>query len=1732
MIEPIAIVGMACRLPGARDVEQFWLNLVGGRESITFLTPEQARRAGASDEELANPDFVRAVPALEEADRFDAGLFGMTALEAEICDPQFRLFLEICHAAMENAGHDPFDTGQSVGVFGAASYNQYLRHILATRPDLLESRNELQWLPLNDPGYLATLVSYKLNLRGPSMTALTACSSSLVAVHLAAQALRAGECEMALAGGASVNLAPGHLWTPGGILTSDGHCRPFDASGSGTLFGSGAGVVVLKRLDDALAEGDQIRAVILGDAVNNDGAEKVSFSAPSISGQSMAIAEAMALADVHPADVQYVEAHATGTRLGDPVEVAALTQAYATLAVEPLPLSGTAIGSVKSNIGHMNEASGVAGLIKTVLMLEREAIVPSVNVETVNPLLEIEKTPFDVARELRPWPRRADRPRVAAVSSLGVGGTNAHMVLSEAPVASTITEPPRPRVVAWSARTSGARRRLQDSLAGFFETCEEETFPDAVGTLQHGRTPHQARAAVVSDSAAGAAGLLRGTKVISGEAKEGVRPAFLFPGQGAHRARMASGLYGTARGFTIAMDECLDLLEEHGLRLHDAWLDDTRPEDTALVQPLLFAVEYALATMWTSGGIRPGAVVGHSLGELTAATVAGVFDLPDAVRLVVARARAMSEHSVHGGMLALAAEPDRIAEVLGETLAIAAVNGPKQTVVSGPDQALADLAGELAELGIQARRLPVAHPFHHPSWSDAADRFMEAFGEVTPSLPRIPLYSGRTGARVTDEALDPEFWAGQLIHPVRFWDALDAMLCDGSAHLLLEVGPGTTLGGLAGRHSSVMERRVTVASTLSGQGDMVSVLSAAAMLWTRGLPLDWAALGQTPPARRCVLPGYPYERERHWADPEPQRSAPRRSPEPRTSATVVEWTQQARLDEVAGGGTALVLLPADDDRALTVLLAVQQAGHSVIRVRAGTRYAERGADFSIRHPGDLVRVLDALAARNVAISLVVHAMTAEPYRPLTAESLPGQLDTAFAGPFTLAKLILQRYPAGSLPRLAVVTAYSADVSGGDRLDPAKATIHGLVRSLLSEEPRLAGGVIDVGERVEVADLAAELQVAAPAELVALRGGRRWVPVERPLALPRPGREVLREQAVYLVTGGFGGLGRTLATKLAETGLRPRLVLMGRTVEDRGIVADLRACGAEVLSVAGDVADPAALRAALDAATTRFGPVNGVFHLAGAPGSRMIAFRELDDARSVLAPKTLGTVNLAEAFAGRPPLDFAVFFSSRAALEGLVGGADYAAANAFMDVFAETTSLANGNVLSVAWPVWQGPGMVDHNGPDLAALPGAIARMVRQDAPATMVWEDDLAAATHWMLDEHRLDGRPLLPGTGYLEMVTSVFSDRLKEAGQGVELSEMLFRAPLLDEGARRLRLELTPSGDGYDLAVSSRPSDNPGAAWVVHVTGRVRGVEARAEKVDLAAVRDRLEAAGTKTAVTPRRRPRGAFALGPRWRNVVMTWEAGDEQLLHARLPSAFAGDLSEHRLHPALLDTVTAAIRPQFTDPFIPFLYERMVLRADLPAEFYAYVRRTRMSEDTIAGDIDLLTGDGTVLARISGFTMRRADLSNGLGAPRETPDRPEAGLDREEGMRLLFTLLASDAPRAVAVSPHPDDAPAPVREAVVRETEPQRDTVAAEPPRSAADLATDAADALPERLHELWTQSVGSPPASDDDDFFEAGGNSLSAVELMARIRAQLGVELSIGRLLEIRTFGGLLAVLAED
>ncbi|ARV58896.1 hypothetical protein BZZ01_09855 [Nostocales cyanobacterium HT-58-2] len=876
----IAIIGLAGRFPGANSVEEFWQNLRDDVESISFFSERDLESSGISSNIFSNFNYIRAGAVLEDIEKFDASFFGFNPREAEIMDPQHRLFLECAWEALENAGYDTERYEGLIGVYAGVSMSSYLINNLASNLDLIESIGSYQAAISNDKDFLTTLVSYKLNLRGPSLAVQTACSTSLVATHLACQGLLSGECDIALAGGISIRVPQktGYFYQKGGILSPDGHCRAFDAEAKGTVSGSGLGIVVLKRLSDAIADGDCIHAVIKGSAINNDGSLKVGYTAPSFDGQAKVIRAAQAIADVEPETITYIETHGTGTNLGDPIEIAALTQAFR---IGTNKNNFCAIGSVKTNIGHLDVAAGIASLIKTVLALKYKLLPSSLHFKKSNPQIDFVNSPFYVNIRLSEW-KSSCNPRRAGVSSFGIGGTNAHIIVEEAPSVklSGISRPWK--LLVLSAKTSSALDTMTKNLVEYLKQYPDINLADVAYTLQVGRRTFQHRRILVCSDRKNAVldlETLAPQKVWTQYQQINEQSVvFMFPGQGAQYVNMALELYQTEPTFRQYVDYCCEILKpELGFDLrHSIYTSQGEVEgvaqqlmQTAIAQPALFIIEYALARLWLEWGVQPQAMIGHSVGEYVAACLAEVFSVEDALKLLAVRGQLMQQLPL-GAMLTVPLTEHEVQPFLGKELSLAASNGPSLCVVSGPTHAIDSLQWQFSQVGVTCHRLRTSHAFHSQMMDPVIVPFTQYVARINLKPPQIPYISNVSGTWITTaQATDPNYWAKHLRASVRFADGVHELLQKPN-QILLEVGPSQILSTLVRRQLTKVPEHLVLSSLhhpQAQQSDMMVLLNALGKLWLRGVQINWSTFYAHEQRYRLPLPTYPFERQCYWIAP-------------------------------------------------------------------------------------------------------------------------------------------------------------------------------------------------------------------------------------------------------------------------------------------------------------------------------------------------------------------------------------------------------------------------------------------------------------------------------------------------------------------------------------------------------------------------------------------------------------------------------------------------------------------------------------------------------------------------------------------------------------------------------------------------------------------------------------------------------------------------------------------------
>ncbi len=1275
----VAVIGLSGRFPKAENIEQFWQNLREGVESISFFSAQELESAGIDSATLSDSNYVKAAVPLEDIDLFDASFFGYNPRDAEIMDPQHRIFLECAYGALENAGYDPQRYSGSIGVYAGSTISNYLFN-LYSNPNIRELASDVEISLGNHPDYLPMRVSFKLNLTGPSYAVQTSCSTSLVAVHVACQSLLNYECDLALAGGISIldmQSKGGYLYQEDGVLSPDGHCRAFDAKAKGTIFGSGVGIVVLKRLKDALADGDRIHAIIKGSAVNNDGSLKAGFTAPSVEGQTEVIAEAIAAAGVEAETITYLEAHGTGTPLGDPIEIKALTKAFRT---STLKRGFCAIGSVKTNIGHLDAAAGIAGLIKTILALKHKQIPPSLHCEQPNPQIDFANSPFYVNTTLAEW--KSDRiPRRAGITSLGFGGTNAHVIVEEAPFIEASNVGRTHKLLMLSAKTSSALETATVNLTNHLKQHPDTNLADVAYTLQIGRQAFNHRRMLVCDDiddAVEALHTLEAQRVFTHYQQPCNRPVvFMFPGQGAQYVNMGRELYHSEPKFTEEVDRCCLILKPHlGLDLRDILYPSEAQTQTAtqqlkqtcITESALFVIEYALSKLWIAWGVLPEAMIGHSIGEYVAATISGVFSLKDALALVAARGRLM------------------------------------QQVPTG-----AMLSVQLSEQEVQ----PLLEPY------------TQQLQKVKQNPPQIPFISNVTGTWITTaEATDPDYWARHLRQTMRFGEGMTELLKE-PERILLEVGPGRTLSTFAKQHDNLEPVVLTsIRHPQQQQSDVAFLLNTLGRLWLFGVQIDWSGFYANEQRYRIPLPTYPFERQRYWISPQAQPRDVRatevslsKKPDIADWFYLPFWKQSAPPELLGKGDLAeqnFCTLVFIDECGLgsQMVKRLEQQGQDAIAIQIGSEFSKLSTGLYTLNPrqsNDYDALLNELLAQNKIPKTIIHLWSVTP--DYHAESELEWFDSAqYLGFYSLLFLTqaLGKQNWTDKFQITVVSNNIQSVTAEEMLCPEKATVLGAVKVIPQEYSNISCRSIDVAlpkpgswqEEKLVDYLLDELQTKSSELVIAYRGLNRWVQTFEPVRLSEGKGKTsrLRNGGVYLITEGLGSIGLILAESLAQT-VQAKLVLIGQknlpekgewfgwleTHDDQDEVSckirklqALEELGAEVLVLSADVTNFEQMLIAIAFVTEHFGDIDGVIYapeIVDDNSLKSIQETSQTDCQSHFQSKANGLFVLEKALQGRE-LDFYLLISSLSSILGGLRYVAYSAANIFMDVFAQKQNQTN------------------------------------------------------------------------------------------------------------------------------------------------------------------------------------------------------------------------------------------------------------------------------------------------------------------------------------------------------------------------------------------------------------------------------------------------------------------------
>ncbi|MFP7674732.1 SDR family NAD(P)-dependent oxidoreductase [Marivita sp. S0852] len=1835
----IAIVGMSAHLPGSSTLAAYWRNLRDGVSSIRKLSEEELLEAGVSPGLLRHKDYVPYAARLEGYDQFDAEFFGLSPKDAAIMDPQHRKFLECAWEALENAGHMPERHDGRIGVFGGCGMGSYFYVNLCSNPDLVENTGMFLLRHTgNDKDFLTTRVSHIFDLDGPSVNVQTACSTSLVATHYACQSLLNGECDMALAGGVTIELpqGQGYLYKENEILSPDGQCHAFDHRAKGTVFGSGAGVVVLRRASDAQSDGDHIWAVIKGSAVNNDGAAKAGYLAPSVEGQADAIAEAHAMAGVTSDSIDYVECHGTGTYLGDPIEIAALTQAFAATSDSA---GQCRVGSVKTNIGHLDTAAGVASLIKASMAVYNEQIPPSLGFEKPNPAIDFDHSPFHVNDRLTKWPK-SDHPRRAGVNSLGVGGTNAHVVLEQAPERGPSEQSDWPfQILTVSGRSKAALEENAAKLAAHLRANTDQPLADVAWTLKQGRRAFDKRRVVVAADHAEAARLLEQTpaqRVHTHTSLQRPDTVFLFPGGGAQYINMGRDLYETEPVFAEWMDRglaCLETLEDRNIR--SLWLPDNGAELQAaealrtpsLQLPLIMIVEYALAQLWISWGIQPAAVAGHSMGENTAACVAGVMSFEDCIGLVHLRGT-LFDSVEPGGMISVALSADDLRPLLGTDLDLGAINSPGLSVASGPSADLKALEDELSARDIDFQRIPIDIAAHSRMLDPILPQFRAYLASIDLHPPQIPITSNTTGDLMSDEqATDPEYWVSHLRGTVHFAHCLDT-LSETANRIYLEVGPGKALSGLA-RHCDGIDGQ-QVLSSLRHPDEEISddryLLETLGRVWALGGDFDWDQYWGEVQRHRVPLPSYAFQRSRYFIEPgHPQTQSATNfltrieavenwgwvpAWRPKYADTAIDVSTDLKAADVQ----SWLVFMDDAGLASAAVARLRAVGHAVVEVWPGDSYARLDDTTYVLAPERGREGYDLLfrdmLARGLVPSRIAHfwgVTKDQSHRPGSSFFHRIQ-EHGFYSLMFIAQAIADE----TLPKpthIAVFTNGAAAVKDEAVAHPDKAVLAGPVRVIPHEIPGLSVASLDIvlpekpstpllGRRTAAAayataktalvDQILEELVAEPhTTIAALRGGRRFEQTLRKQRLDPKAKMRIKPEGIYLITGGFGGIGLTIARSLAAQKctliLTSRRALPDRDMWDKYVqrhapqdpmvkrihaVQELESFGATVHTYALDVCNLTDMKDMVAQTQTTLGQINGVIHAAGLMDDALIVSKTTASVEQVFSAKIHGTKVLDDVFPDGQT-DFIALFSSTSTQTAPAGQIDYVAANEFLNAFARSRNGGTTPVVAINWGIWSDVGMAadaladrmgDADPEPLSDIDLPLLHKTGFDPSGHRLFEARYSAQD-WFIDQHRTKGgHALFPGAGYLTLAAQAL--RCQGESEAFAIRNMTFLRPLhvADENHRDIRARLKRRDDGYHLDVLADCTHSGRNGFAPVVTANLSLIpEAQPGKLDLTSIRNRCgppQSAPNGGKLTAAQETQLAF--GSSWK-VLDTCAYGQGEGIADLSVNSETQDAADWHFHPALLDIATGwamglidGYRSERL--WVPVSYASVRVFHRLPERIVSWVRSSdanRNDDATASFDITLAMPDGTVCMEIEGFSIKRLDDPSALIAPFkvtgsefEPADFSRAtqpltaseerlqhnmsqGIRPEDGAVAFWRALGQDKSQ-IFVSSLDMDA---LIEQVKSTSNAPPDIQTFDRPQLDADYAEPETE-VERTLADIWQELLGVQNVGVEDSFFDLGGHSLIAVRLFARIRKTYNVDFPISILFEAPTIRACAARIQEQ
>lgn len=1312
----IAIIGISGQFPGSDDCTSFWENLCQGKESIKTFSDEEVLQSGISADLLNSGAYIKSGSTLDHKNFFDHGFFEYRREEASLMDPQIRLLHEHCWKALEDAGCSSLIETKKIGLFVGATENTNWKLYVYSKAK--EAAIDSFFLDkISNPNYISTLISYKLNLTGPSLYVSTACSTSLMAVNLACKSLLNRECSVAMAGGVSIGTSKqkGYLYEEGMIFSADGHCKAFDENASGTIAGEGVGVVVLKRLQDAIKDKDNIYAVIRSCVSNNDGKNKVGFTAPSVKGQSDCIKVAHKLAGIDPSSISYIEAHGTGTKLGDPIEVRALNLAFNTDGKEKF----CALGSVKTNIGHLDVAAGVAGLIKTVLSLKNKKLPPSLNFTNPNPEIDFESGPFYVNTSLKEWKRKDDIPLRAGISSFGIGGTNVHMILEEAPTEVDMPEERPYKILTLSAKTASALDRYKDSLTAFLNHESNVDLENMSYTFQVGRQHFGYRKSIVFKDRQELLNVLNSEKAGDFKARNNTNHnsvVFMFSGQGSQYPGMGKDLYDSEKLFRKEMDKGFSIYKTlTGEDLKPIMFPESGAtsdiNETRYAQPIIFLFEYSLARLLMSWGVAPKCFIGHSIGEYVAACLSGVFTYEDALRIAVKRGQLMNSLAP-GTMVSSSMKEEAAKKLLKDGISIAAVNSQDQVVFSGGIQEMDALMNRLSELNVMNVKLHTSHAFHSGMQDSIITDLQNELKNVQFSKVHIPFISNLTGKLITsEEAMSPDYWSKHMRETVRFSDGLKTILAQSGEKIFIEVGAGNSLTTLLKQQK--FDKTLPPAINLvrhpkENENDMKFLTRQLGHAWTNGLSIDWKLYYEVP-RRKVSLPTYSFEKIAYptEVDPFEKEFAINFAPTSSTNNQKLSdwiyfpiWKNSVLISPPDENSSKTYLFFSIDTKfANSLRLNLSKKNNEVIEVYAGEEFKKCSNTKYAIHPNNkthLEMLFAELKKNNFLFTDIIYSwgVGVDPIEIELSESNRA-INLLY---FSLAKItqVLLQNNNLSGKRISVITDCLHKLAGKEQINYAQSLALGLV-NVLPQEYSVSCINIDINTKENakrvVTSLTKEITNNSVDRIVALRDNERWIPDYQQFSNPmhKNGKSI-RPNGIYLITGGLGNVGfvlskyliQTYNAKIVITGRRELKDITGHHTKATGEWSDrlnyLKSIGSEVRYFSMNVDDEEGFEKVVNEVENELGKLNGVIHAAGnidRDNFQLIEDITYEKAFAIFAPKLKGIENVYKVFKDRK-VDFVWITSSLASVLGGLSYATYSSANLYMDYFISSKAKESAN----------------------------------------------------------------------------------------------------------------------------------------------------------------------------------------------------------------------------------------------------------------------------------------------------------------------------------------------------------------------------------------------------------------------------------------------------------------------